>query len=180
MKVIQDFSIIRTQRAEKGSSLIEVLIALFIMMVLMLGILQMFSVAYMENMGVAAKTEMTYKAQQFVENVRYLQAISLAGTAVVANTGVGFPLINSGGVQTIDPTVATYWNSANAGVVDAGAPYILRYSVTDTNPVSNMWAVTVMVDPVGARAGDVGSRYIGVGIKGKSVVFSAQIVKTLS
>lgn len=167
---------VQVANPEKGSSLIEVLVALFIMMILMLGILQMFSVAYMENMGVAARTEMTYKAQQFVENLRYLQCLSLATTPVfVPNTGINFPLADSGGVQQIDPSAATYWNSANAGVVDPGAPYILRYSVTNTNPASTMWAVTVMVDPVGSRPGDVGSRYVGMGIMGKAVVFSAEI-----
>ncbi len=72
---------------EKGSSLIEVLVALLIMLFLMIGILQMFALSYMVNLGSAARTELTYKCEQVMESLRYFSYLSHEGLAIPRQYG---------------------------------------------------------------------------------------------
>ena len=67
----------RSLRGRRGSSFIEILVSLAILAVVMVGILQMFSLSLLTNLGSAARTDLLYKAQQVVENLRliyYLQS----------------------------------------------------------------------------------------------------------
>src|ERR1035437_7006302 len=56
-------------RARRGSSFVEVLLAMTIMALVLVGILQMFSVSLIINKGAAARTQMLFKCQQVVENI---------------------------------------------------------------------------------------------------------------
>lgn len=160
------------ERREAGSSLIEVLIALFVLMILSLGVLQMFSVAHMMNLGAGARTQMTYKCEQVMENVRF-------GMALITESGAGATPPNSG-IQkaayiydlpylTTDPGYS-FWGPQGANVVEGpNEPYRLSYTVA---PEANFWLVTVTCTPsrvAGARL------YQGMGISGKRVTYVARI-----
>jgi type II secretory pathway pseudopilin PulG len=174
---------------ERGSSLIEVLIALFILMVLMIGILSMFSMAYVTNLGSAARTEMTYKAQQVADTIRYLNFLEHANSAVVPSsttTGLTFPL-SAGGPINISALNGSalkypYWglpsstSQDSAGIVDPNN--MLRYSINVTIAGPNalgLMTITVAVVPNSDTSNPTGSRYIGAGIKGKEIDYVIQL-----
>ncbi len=151
---------------ERGSSLIEVLVALFIMMILMIGILQMFSVACVVNAGSAARTEMTYKCEQVVENLRYIYHVSTTNkdlpnhhnVTILAQSGVNFV----DGTYNLPYTGAeanyAYWGPNGADVIEApNGPYRLSYTVVSQlymPPVgggggNNYLTITVSAVPMG-------------------------------
>lgn len=177
----------RTRSSQEGSSLLEVLIALLIMLFLMVGILQMFSMAYVTNLGSAARTEMTYKCQQLAENIRFLAYLNKNGFAMPAGTGVTFPLtatttpVNlpyTSSELTSDP----YWGPDQAAVIGgANMPYRLSYQIADggdaslgTGPAPGFWIITVSSTPNQSSASP---RYMGIGISHKRVDYVSQIPK---
>src|SRR5450759_3572052 len=77
--------------SRRGSSFVEVLLAMAIMALVLVGILQMFSVSLIISKGSAARTQMLFKCQQVVENIRWYYFVtshSLATDAVIGNTGI--------------------------------------------------------------------------------------------
>jgi len=164
---------------EAGSSLIEVLIALFILLILSLGILQMFSVAYTMNLGSAARTQMTYKCEQVTENVRFGMALITAGGAAPANSGIS-KLAGTYNIPyaTTDAGYA-YWGPAGANVVEGpGMPYRLTYTLQDDSidPI-RFWYVTVTALPADPAVNAGARPYLGMGISGKRVTYVARISK---
>ena len=167
--------------AERGSSLIEVLIALLIMLFLMIGVLQLFTMAYLVNLGAGARTEMTMRAEQVMENIRTIQALTLLNSGTVptaitsvGTTGIDFPIITAQS-GTIDPTTNTYWGPAGANVFASAAdnktPYMISFDIVDADPY---WRITVTVSPTsvsGAR------KYMGAGMAHKRVDYVSQITK---
>jgi len=166
----------RTPRGgTRGTTLVEVLVASAIMAILMVGVLQMFSLALMTNFGSAARTDLTYRAQQVVENIRMIQFFAQSGNRGPADSA-GVPCCGTGsafGFFTITPTDSkaipndplaagyTFWNAA--GVVgDLDDPFRISYKVesisTLTPPAGQPvppWGsayllVTVIATPVGA------------------------------
>jgi hypothetical protein len=162
---------------EKGSSLIEVLVALLIMLFLMIGILQMFALSYLVNLGSAARTELTYKCEQVMENVRYFSYLSHEGIALPANTGITFAAGTYDLPYSGSAVASSYWGPTQADVVEGeDMPYRLSVEVQDgdTHGVAGQWIVTVSAVPSevqGAR------KYIGVGIEHKRVDYVAQLPK---
>lgn len=180
---MDDKTLIGTANGERGTSLIEVLVALLIMLFLMIGVLQLFSMSYLLNLGSAARTQMAGKAQQVVENVRYIQAVTKANSGVVptaiANTGISFPLV-PGTAQSgkLNPTSDTYWGPDMANVFPNIAandtPYEISYDIRDTVSVNGntYYLVTISVLPT-TQSGVRG--YIGAGISHKRVDYVAQL-----
>ena len=166
---------------ERGTSLVEVLVALLIFLFLMIGVLQMFSMAFIINKGSEARTEMTYKCQQVVENLRYLNALYVGSdysTAVLpANVGVNFTSLADG--YTYDfynysqtQLDASYWGPSGANVVESVNPrYALSLAVTDGGDV---WTVTVTARP---NPNDDANRYLGVQPARRIVEYVAQLPK---
>ena len=172
-----------SKSVERGSSLIEVLVALLIMLFLMIGVLQLFSMAYLVNLGAGARTEMTSKAEQVMENIRYLHYLTKPTTTgglgqtvptALGSLGISFPL-TADASGTLDPTVATYWGPTGANVFDTSgdnkSPYMITYSIVKTDPYFD---VTVSVTPStvsGARA------YLGAAISRKRVDYVSQMAQ---
>jgi len=133
---------IKREKREKGSSLLEVLISLFVLMVLMIGILQMFSAAFVINQRSSLRTLEAYKCQQVAENLRMARRI-------MAATGIA-----PGGITFADATPKAlphdssgdnwaYWGPQGANIIEQeGAPYRLFYRITPTVG-ANTWTVTV-------------------------------------
>ncbi|MBK6405206.1 MAG: prepilin-type N-terminal cleavage/methylation domain-containing protein [Holophagales bacterium] len=185
----------RSLRARRGSSFIEILVALAILAVLMVGILQMFSLALLTNGGSAARTDLLYKAQQVVENLRLAYALESLGNPA-ARTAAGLPATIVATTTPIylpyrssDPNWA-YWGPNGANVVDEERlPYRLSYTVENRD--ANFWLVTVTATPVDnprllpSSGGSLPvpttalnpRRYLSLGSKLKIVTYSAQIEK---
>ena len=179
------------RRRTRGSSFVEVLLAMTIMALVLVGILQMFSVSLVINKGSAARTQMLFKCQQVVENIRYfyfLQRSSIPTPAILTDTGhlASGPMAVPGtlpvplkwGVdQTFLPYVATdatwaYWGPTGANVVEQeNAPYKLSYTMQQ-DLVQNVWVVTVSAIPTDVATA---TRYFGIGLQsGKRVDYVAQ------
>jgi prepilin-type N-terminal cleavage/methylation domain-containing protein len=182
----------RSARSERGSSFIEILIALAILAILMVGILQMYSLALVSNYGSAARTDLLYKGQQVVENLRLVYALQrLGNTAALVASGAPSPIAATTTPIYLpyyagDSTALkwAYWGPSGANVVDEErAPYRLSYTVEDRD--ANYWLVTVTATPVDnpnlagtLPAPDANARrYLGLGSKLKIVTYSAQIEK---
>lgn len=137
----------KVQASERGSSLVEVLIALFVLMVLLIGILQMFSAAFVINQKSSLKTLQAYKCQQIAENIRMARIIFGTAGAVPINSGIEF---NDGFTYSI-PYMAgddgwAYWGPAGANIVEEqGAKYRLYYRMNQEIPPGGtpVWNLTV-------------------------------------
>ena len=161
---------LRSPRARRGSSFIEILVSLAILAVVMVGILQMFSLALLTNLGSAARTDLLYKAQQVVENLRliyYLQdrvvpsedaariAAGVPQNLAVTASPIYLPY-DSGGTDPMnasadDPDTDLtwpYWGPRGVNIVEAEKlPYRLSYTIEDQAPAP-FWLITVTATPV--------------------------------
>lgn len=176
-------------RSESGSSLVEVLIAIAILALMMVGVLQMFSVALVTNYGSAARTEMTYKAQQVVENLRMIYFLGQTSPGIFTTSGVPQTMVATTSPLRLpeastDTTTLTwaYWGPSGANCVEPNSPYRLAYSVTDGGA---FWIVTVTASPKDNPTAPVtgptpvpgGRTYLGSGSKLKRVDYVAQLPK---
>jgi hypothetical protein len=165
-----------------------------IMALVLVGILQMFSVSLVINKGSAARTQMLFKCQQVVENFRYFYYLTRASGGVpppigdaahatgAAMTVPGtLPLLLDAAhgkvAQTFLPYNATdatwtYWGPAGANVMEQeDGPYKISYTI-DQDPVQNVWVITVSAIPTDVATA---THYFGVGIaSGKRVDYVAQ------
>lgn len=171
----------RRMRRKRGSSLIEVLIALAVMALLMVGILQMFSVALVVNQGAGARTVMLFKCQQVIENLRYYYSLanvnaatpdSVAGGPDPAGgpiTGIPFPM-----PPTATPTVFNipynstdalrwgYWGPAGANVMEEeDGPYRVQYSIM-RDAARGIFIITVSAVPTDVAGAS--TRFMGIGL----------------
>ena len=180
----------RLTGGQRGSSFIEILVALAILALLMVGVLQLFSISLVTNLGSFSRTELTYKAQEVVENLRVIYAMQRAGvTTLVTDSGVPASLaVTTAPIylpyQAAGDAPATslkwaYWGPAGANIVDENLPFRVFYTV-EAGPSPAHWLVTVtatavdnptlgLVTPDGAR------RYQGANNKLKTVSYVAQL-----
>ena len=156
----------RTQRrrGERGLTLIEVLVAFFILFVVTLAVLQLLSMAYLVNLGAMVRTELTYKAQQVAETVR-LQRYRV-NHLLQAPDNLCCPVGNNQ-TKTIAPgDCIGFWGPGGANVMDATARYTLDYTI-DAND-----SLTVRAMPAQPAAGQ--PLYLGP-TASKVVVYVAQL-----
>ncbi len=176
----------------RGSTFIEILIALSILALLIVGVLQMFSLALLTNVGSGARTDLLYKGQQVVENLRLVYGLARTGNPA-ARTASGVPSTISATTAPIylphydgDSTSLNwaYWGPNGFGIVEEEyLPYRLSYTVEDRDP--SFWLVTVTATPVdNPQLGAVlpapeaaTRRYRGAATKLKIVTYAAQIEK---
>ncbi|MFZ5805519.1 MAG: type IV pilus modification PilV family protein [Acidobacteriota bacterium] len=159
-----------------GMTLVEILIALAILLVVTVGILQLFSLSYLVNMGSLARTDLQYRAERVAESIRYLYALSRRDPPVsIPECGITFPLAGAISKTDIpnDPTHAC-WGRTRFNVAQADAPFVLSYEITDGEAAGagRVWIVTVT-----ARPATTGVRYLGMAITAKGVRYVAQIPK---
>ncbi len=162
---------------QRGLTLLEVLVAVAILLLVTVGIIQLFSFAYLVNMGSLARTDLQYRAERVVEGLRFLRAMS--GTPVQAwNCGVNMHQITNeiGPVDIPNNPNDPCWGVSGFRVVEAANnPFILSYHIRDGQPLGAgpVWVVTVTARP--APGGGV--RYLGMAIAAKGVRYVAQIPK---
>jgi hypothetical protein len=180
------------KRRTRGSSFIEVLLAMTIMALVLVGILQMFSVSLVINKGSAARTQMLFKCQQVVENVRLFYYLTRQGSTTppgITESGhvSGTAMTTPGALPDVLGNVSksflpykasesaaswAYWGPAGANVMEQeNGPYKISYTVVRDN-VQNLWVITVSATPTDVATA---TRYFGVDLKsGKRVDYVAQ------
>ena len=185
-----DVTVRLARRRTRGSSFIEVLLAMTIMALVLVGILQMFSVSLVINKGSAARTQMLFRCQQVVENIRYFYYLNRNATptpALLTDTGhvTGsamavpgtLPIPLSEVAQTFLPYVSTdatwtYWGPTGANVLEQeSGPYKISYTIKQ-DPAQNVWVITVSAIPTDVATA---THYFGIGLQsGKRVDYVAQ------
>ncbi len=153
---------------ERGASLVEVLVALLILMVIMVGVLALFSSALVSDRAAEARTELSFKAEQVVETLRMANAIAKRGSVpaslVPSVTGQVFPIsgVTSQFVDLPESPNDAYWgfwgapgpnNPNGMGVMSATGRYSIGYQITDGDVSGNpgMWIVTVTARSRGVK-----------------------------
>jgi hypothetical protein len=170
-------------RAHRGSSFVEVLLAMTIMALVLVGILQMFSVSLVVNKGSAARTQMLFKCQQVVENIRWYYFVTQNNLAVPLGTGI--PALADGLIVNL-PYLGgeaewAFWGPAGANVMETpSGPYQVRYEIhqdaaQNVAPLA-AWVITVSAVPTNVPGA---TRYFGISTSGsgKRVDYVAQFVQ---
>ncbi len=122
---------IEKNNKEKGSSLVEVLIAMAILLILMIGILQMYSAAFVVNQRSSLRTLEAYKCQQVAEIIRLNKRLN----PPPPNDGIqlmnGFVLRLPSSPTDDNSEFWAYWGPGGANVIqEAGEPYRIYINVT--------------------------------------------------
>ena len=173
----------RTSRLSRGSSFVEVLLAMTIMAIVLVGILQMFSVSLIINKGSAARTQMLFKCQQVVENLRWYYYVSQRTLATLP-TNTGIPALAA---TTVDLPYTSadaswgFWGPQGANVMEIeNGPYKIRYVIEQDAAQSVApgvtWVITVTAFPTDVPGA---KRYFGVSTagSGKRVDYVAEFVQ---
>lgn len=181
---------LRAHRARRGSSFVEVLLAMTIMALVLVGILQMFSVSLIVNKGAAARTQMLFKCQQVVENIRWYYYVTRNSLATPPLTGI--PALGAVSVDPCAPAFClpylsgdpgyAFWGPTGANVIEiSNGPYKISYTiVNDLNQKLNsggvVWVITVSAVPTNIAGA---TRYFGISTtgSGKRVDYVAQFVQ---
>jgi hypothetical protein len=172
------------RRSRRGSSFVEVLIAMTIMALVLVGILQMFSVSLIVNKGSEARTQMLFKCQQVVENIRWYYFVTQGTPPLATPTGTGIPALGAATVKL--PYLGTepewaFWGPTGANVMEApNGPYKISY-VIQQDAAQNVLPLSAWVITVSAVPTDVAgaTRYLRIGTKssGKRVDYVAQFIQ---
>jgi hypothetical protein len=146
------------RRNERGLTLIEVLVAFFILFVVTLAVLQLLSMAYLVNLGSMVRTDLTYRAVRVVETIRMQRFLVFQGNT----PDPCCPLAAGKTISAADTTCMPFWGPDGANVVENGARYILSYTIQNN---------TVTVEAIPSPGPDV---YLGPAAT-KAVVYVAQL-----
>ena len=177
--------------SRRGSSFVEVLLAMTIMALVLVGILQMFSVSLIINKGAAARTQMTFKCQQVVENLRWYYFVTSHSWAAPPSTGI--PTLGTAATGPCAPafclpytaaelTALPFWGPTGANVIEApDGPYKVSYRI-ESDPAQTLntgaavWVITVSAVPTDVANAN---RYLGIGTNagGKRVDYVAQFTQ---
>jgi prepilin-type N-terminal cleavage/methylation domain-containing protein len=185
---------------ERGTTLVEVLVASAVMAILMVGVLQIFSLALITNQGAAARTDLTYRAQQVMENLRMIQYFAMhTNNGPAKDAGVTYAQNPATLVASVVPTTTTvisndpadksylFWHGAGVVGVDAAHPekdpFRISYTIENLAGVggappwaANFYVVTVVAAPANAPGGVSGSGYLGEASKMKRVEYVGQLL----
>jgi hypothetical protein len=171
------------QGRRRGTSFVELLISLAVLSVMMIGVLQLFALSLAVNKGAAARTHMTFRCQQVVENLRYYWNLVVNGRSTPSGITTSIPFTFTPGTYNLPydtgDTDYAYWGPNGANVIEGPkGPYKLSYTIAETSASTNgMWVITVTAVPTDDTTATV--RYFGVGPKsGKRIDYVAQFWKT--
>jgi hypothetical protein len=173
----------RAHRTRRGSSFVEVLLAMTIMALVLVGILQMFSVSLIINKGSAARTQMLFKCQQVVENIRWYYYVTQNSVAIPPATGI--PALGATTKNlpytTGQLTALPFWGPTGANVVEAAdGPYQISYTIQQ-DAAQNVAPLTAWVITVSAVPTNVvgATHYFGISTSGsgKRVDYVAEYIQ---
>lgn len=168
------------RRRTRGSSLVETLIAMAILALMMVGVLQMFSLSLLVNKGSEARTLMTFKAQQVVENIRMAYYLAnqvppqpAMGMDLGLFTSISPPYITATSTPVQIPSSSTAWGPTGANVVEPNGPFDVFYTITNGGGTPPQWNVTVTCLPTSDTS--AARRFFGPTVAVKRVDYVAQI-----
>ncbi len=151
----------KARKRERGLTLIEVLVAFFILFVVTLAVLQLLSMAYLVNLGAMVRTDLTYRAEQVVEQIR-MQRYRV-NILLQSPDDTCCPVGNIA-TKTISPSdCVTFWGPTGANVMTAGTRYTITYTINNNT-------VTIQATPLTTGA----NQYLGPAAT-KAVVYVAQL-----
>jgi Tfp pilus assembly protein PilV len=148
------------RKKERGLTMIEVLVAFFILFVVTLAVLQLLAMAHLVNLGSQIRTDLSYRAERVVETIR-LQRFRVNNGAAADNTCI--PVGSDATLTMTTTTCQTVWGPAGANVIEPGARYQVSYNIVGNE-------VTVIAEPLRTGA----SLYLGPA-EFKRVVYVAQL-----
>jgi hypothetical protein len=148
------------RKKERGLTMVEVLVAFFILFVVTLAVLQLLAMAYLVNLGSQIRTDLSYRVERVVETIR-LQRFRVNNGAAADDTCI--PVGSDAGLTITPTTCQTVWGPAGANVIEPGARYQLSYLIRDNE-------VTVKGEPLTTGS----SQYLGPAAF-KVVVYVAQL-----
>lgn len=131
------------RKNQRGLTLVEVLVAFFILFVVTLAVLQLLAMAYLVNLGSMIRTDLTYKAEQVVETAR-LQLFRKTKITLVEDPCCPVSASTS---YSITPTdCQTFWGPAGANVMSPNSRYALNYWI-NANLTMTVQAVPLTSGP---------------------------------
>ncbi len=177
-KTVNPMRRFRLPRSARGSTLIEVLIAMAILAMLMVGVLQLFSLALLTDSGSASRSEMTLKAQQVAENLRYLHVLRQTNPGAIPAGALLAPSIAAGQSATLpyesSQTGWAYWGPDGANVFEEENPaYRISYAYSASPNTPNYLFVTVSV--TSGTPGATSMSYVGPSARVKRVDYVCQV-----
>lgn len=122
----------RRRGGERGLTLIEVLVAFLLLFIVTLAVLQLLSMAYLDNLGAMIRTELTYKAEQVVETIRLLNFRYYSLLQPPSPTEIICCPVSAGSSGTITPApgpCTDFWGPNGANVINASSRFSLNYSI---------------------------------------------------
>ena len=158
-------------RSRRGSSLIEVLVAISILSIMVAGILQLFSLALLSSAAAAARTDLLLKCQEVVENIRFCYSLTRRNPPGTPPVSSGIPAVLA---ETPSPVYLPYdssdarwdyWGPDGANVMEQEAgPYEISYTIARSSGALNaLWIITVTAQPA-RRTTAASRRFFGVNL----------------
>lgn len=159
----------RRLTSRRGSSLIEVLVAMAILSIMVAGILQLFSLALLASAGAAARTDLLFKCQQVVENIRFCYALTRRPTALPVPPGAGVPFPIAVGTYNL-PYKSTdagyaYWGPGGANVIEEDSGAFKIYYTIELSSASTQALRVITVSAIPTDDPAAVRRYFGLTLK---------------
>ena len=151
---------------ERGESLVEVLAALAILLFILVGVLQLFTMALLSFHGTSAHAEMVRRGQDVVEIIRMVRSSGVSGNSGILPLSIGTRQLP---VADTDAGF-DFWGPGGYGVIEDEARYRVSYAISDGG---TDWVVSVFVEP---NTGSTGNKYMG-SVGGKAVRYAARVRK---
>ena len=141
-----------------------------ILSIMVAGILQLFSLALLASAGAAARTELLFKCQQVVENIRFCYGIGRRNPALPMPAGTTLPPALVATAKTYLPDKSSdagyaYWGPGGANVIEEDAgPFKISYVIERSSANPNaLWVITVSAEPTDDV--DAARRFFGLTFK---------------
>lgn len=118
----------RSPQSQRGMSIVEVLVAFFLLFVITLAVLELLSMGFMVNQGALVRTEASYRAQRVVETLRMQRALSDLGSAADQTC---WPLTGTYTLPDVstDACFTALWGPSSANVMEQNSRFIIQYQV---------------------------------------------------
>ena len=151
---------------ERGESLVEVLAALAILLLVLVSILQLFSLSLLSFHSTSAHRDMMRRAQEVVEIFRLVNSTNAGGTSGILPLSARTMQLP----RSSSDSGYSFWGPSNYDVVEDGSPYQITVNIADG---TGDWLITVFVEPKTASGG---REYLGA-VSKKGVRYAARIPK---
>jgi len=118
----------RSPQSQRGLSLVEVLVAFFLLFVITLAVLELLSMGFMVNQGALVRTDLSYRAQRVVETLRMQRALADLGTSADQTC---WPLSGSYTLpfDSNNKCYTALWGPSRANIAQQDSRFVIQYQV---------------------------------------------------